>query len=62
MFAYDLRPCVSADREHFSALHDVGVNEDEVSCWRFAKAGALVDKPLADDEHHYFGLVLQGFM
>ena len=54
MVAYDLRPRVSADREHFGALHDAGVDEDDFSRRGFAKAEAFVDEPLVDDELHDF--------
>ena len=45
MVASDLRPCVSADREHLSTLHDTGVDEDDFARQGFAEAEALLDEP-----------------
>ena len=50
MVADDLRPCVSADHEHLSALHDAGVDEDDFARQGFATAEALVKQPLVNSQ------------
>ena len=46
---HDLHPRVRADHEHFSTMHDAGMDEDSFACGDFAKAEAFIDKPLVDD-------------
>ena len=48
-------------REGFGALHDAGVDEDDLAGLDFAKAEARVDKPLLDDQLHVSGLVRESF-
>ena len=59
---HDLYPRVRADHEHFSTMHDAGMDEDSFACGDFANAEAFVDKPLVDDKLHGFGLVTESFL
>ena len=56
MVAHDLRPCVSADREHLCAVRDAGVDEDNFACLDFPRTEALVDEPLVSSQLHDFGV------